>query len=213
MGVFAKHIGKEKFSDSLANDCLNFVQNILTNENDPEIRAGAYDLLAGLTSKFKESLDLKQVMPQIVESLKSEEGINVVETDGQKNDMFSAFDEIDLVDNDMNDDEEDDDEEFQDLMVDNEYVAEKLSAIYCIEEISKFLNPQLIDFYTDLNDELKKIMLFMNVNVRKEAYLALAYLTAYFHDYCICNLDKADQPLREKMLASTDLFLYLINLR
>ena len=77
MGVFAKYIGKEKFSDALTRDCLDFVQNILTNDSDPEIRSGAYDLLAGLTSKLKENLDLKQIMPQILETFKSEEGINV----------------------------------------------------------------------------------------------------------------------------------------
>ena len=220
MGVFAKFIGKEKFSDSLTNDCLNFVQNILTNDNDPEIRSGAYDLLAGLTSKLEENLNLKQLMTQILETLKSEEGINILETDGQKSDMFSAFDEIDLADNDMNDESDDekdldDDEEdtdaceFQKCMIDNEYVAEKLSAIYCIEEIAKFMNPQLIDFYTDLQDELKRLSLFVNINIRKESYIALANLIAYFHDYCICNLDKADQQLRDKMLASKHFIIYI----
>lgn len=77
MGVFAKFIGKKKFSDGLTEDCLNFVQNILNNDNDPEIRSGAYDLLAGLTNKLKENMNLKQIMPQILETLKSEEGINV----------------------------------------------------------------------------------------------------------------------------------------
>ncbi len=41
MGVFAKYIGKEKFSDSLIDDCLKYVQNVLINDNDPEIRSAA----------------------------------------------------------------------------------------------------------------------------------------------------------------------------
>lgn len=209
MGVFAKFIGKDKFGDQLIVDCLSFVQNILINDNDPEIRSGAYDLLAGLTSKLEERLDLKQIMPQILETLKSEEGINILEADGQKTDLFSAFDEIELSDNDMNDDkdeedldDEEDEGEMQKCMIDNEYVAEKLSAIYCIEEVAKYLNPQLIDFYNDLHDELKRLSLFVNASIRKESYIALANLISYFHDYCICNLDKADETLRTKMVAT-----------
>lgn len=210
MGVFAKYIGKEKFSDALTRDCLDFVQNILTNDSDPEIRSGAYDLLAGLTSKLKENLDLKQIMPQILETFKSEEGINILESDGTKNDMFSAFDEIDLQDNEMNeaDGDEDADLEEEDLgemqkcMIDNEYVAEKLSAIYCIEEIAKYSNPHLIDFYNECHDELKRLSLFVHMNIRKESYIALANLISYFHDYCICNLDKAEDALKATMLSN-----------
>lgn len=207
MGVFAKFIGKEKFSDALTEDCLNFVQNILNNDNDPEIRSGAYDLLAGLTNKLKENVNLKLIMPQILETLKSEEGINILESDGQKCDMFSAFDEIDLQEDDMgddSDDEKDDDEmgDMQKCMIDNEFVAEKLSAIYCLEEITKYLNPQLIDYYNDCYEELKRLSLFVHINIRKESYVALANLISYFHDYCIVNIDKAENALKEKMITT-----------
>lgn len=212
MGVFAKYIGQEKFSDALTNDCLEFVQNILNNDNDPEIRSGAYDLLAGLTSKLKENMNLKQIMPQILETLKSEEGINILENDGsnQRSDMFSAFDEIDLQDNmndeeDLEDDEEDEENELGEMhkcMIDNEYVAEKLSAIYCIEEIAKYSNAHLIDYFNECHEELARLSLFVNINIRKESYVALANLISYFHDYCICNVDKADPELKQKMLTT-----------
>lgn len=78
MGVFAKFIGRDKFTDALIEDCLKFVQNVLVNDNDPEIRSAAYDLLSGLTTKLKENLMLKQIIPQLLETLKSEEGINVI---------------------------------------------------------------------------------------------------------------------------------------
>ena len=41
MGVFAKNIGKEKFTDVYVENCLNFVENVLANESDPEIRSAA----------------------------------------------------------------------------------------------------------------------------------------------------------------------------
>lgn len=38
MGVFARFINREKFSDQLIEDCLKFVQNVLINESDPEVK-------------------------------------------------------------------------------------------------------------------------------------------------------------------------------
>lgn len=138
-----------------------------------------------------------------------------MESDGQLkgNDMFSAFDEIDLeADEELEEDEIDDEKyledgddgmgELQKCMMDSEYVAEKLSAIYCIEEIAKYQNAQLIEFYNELHDELQRLSLFVHTSIRKESYIALAALISYFHDYCICNLDKTDPQLKQKMLAS-----------
>ena len=136
----------------------------------------------------------------------------IIDSDEKKNDVFSAFDEIDLQDNEMNDEEEDDknlDEDDEDemgesqkVLIDNEYVAEKLSAIYCLEEISKYMNPNLIDFYNECYEELKRLSLFVHLNIRKESYSAIAYLISYFHDYCIINLDKVDNNMKETMVKS-----------
>jgi hypothetical protein len=68
--------------------------------------------------------------------------------------------------------------------------------------IARYQNPHLIEFYDELRNELQRLSLFVHVNIRKESYIALAGLVAYFHDYCICNLDKADAQTREKMITS-----------
>ena len=41
MAVFAKYVGREKFNDTLIQNCLSFVENILQNEHDPEMRCAA----------------------------------------------------------------------------------------------------------------------------------------------------------------------------
>ena len=41
MGVFAKFIGKEKFTDAYINNCLAFVQSVLGHETDPEMKSAA----------------------------------------------------------------------------------------------------------------------------------------------------------------------------
>ena len=110
----------------------------------------------------------------------------------------------DEEEDDKNLDEDDEDEmgESQKVLIDNEYVAEKLSAIYCLEEISKYMNPNLIDFYNDCYEELKRLSLFVHLNIRKESYSAIAHLISYFHDYCIINLDKVDNTMKETMVKS-----------
>ncbi len=41
MAVFAQNIGREKFNDSLIENCLAFVEGTLQNDNDPEMRSAA----------------------------------------------------------------------------------------------------------------------------------------------------------------------------
>ncbi|CAF0848327.1 unnamed protein product [Brachionus calyciflorus] len=209
MGVFAKFIGKDKFTDDIVQNCLLFVTNALTNEADPEIRSAAYDLLAGLASKLKEKLPLNVIMPQIIDSLKNEEGINVIDQDDKKHDAFSAFDEIDLQDEELEDEEDDDEDEENDegdsddsqkLIVENEYVTEKLSAIICLQEILKFTNPQIYDYYDECFQELKTLLNFVHLNIRKESYLAVAYMISYFHDFCIGNLSSVNETERQILM-------------
>jgi len=194
------------------------VQNILANEHDAEIRSGAYDLLAGLTSKLKENLPAKTLLPHLLETLKSEEGINVIDSEEKNRDAFSALDEIDLLDNDDEDlDDEDLDgesekesdselntmmsaEESQKMVIENEHIAEKLSAIYCLQEITKYSNPQFIEFFNDCFNELKNQSLFPHTNVRKESYLAMALMLAYYHDYCVLNLAKVSDAQKETII-------------
>jgi hypothetical protein len=218
MGVFAKYMNKDKFNDALIENCLSFVQNILANDHDAEIRSGAYDLLAGLTSKLKENLPAKILLPHLLETLKSEEGINVIDSEEKNRDAFSALDEIDLLDNedeDLEDEDLDDEsekesdselntlmgaEESQKMVIENEHIAEKLSAIYCLQEIAKYSNPQFIEFFNDCFNELKNQSLFPHTNVRKEAYLAMALMLAYYHDYCVLNLAKVSNAQKETII-------------
>lgn len=87
MGVFAKCISKEKFDDVLVKDCLNYVQDVLLLDADAEIRSAVYDLLAGLTSRMQENLPLKQIMPHLLDTLRSEDGLNV----NQNLDLYFFF--------------------------------------------------------------------------------------------------------------------------
>lgn len=131
--------------------------------------------------------------------------IKIIDQEDKQNDIFSAFDEIDLdnEESDSNLDDETDTKDGEDvnkIIVDNEYVSEKLSAICCLETITQYMNSSLIDFYNDCYTELKSLSLFVHLNIRKEAYLGLANLISYLHDYCNVNLDKMDEMTRNKMI-------------
>ena len=218
MGIMAKHISKEKFNEPVIENCLNFVQNVLNHDNDPEIRSAAYDLLAGLSSKLRENLPIREIMPKLIETLKSEEGINIIDHERHKKDnVLSPFDEIDLQngddseDDEIDEDEDDDDEENGDkiiedndylytdsdkLMIDNEFVAEKLSAIYCLEEITKYQNQQLFDYFGEIFGELKILTNFLHLDIRSESYIAMSNLISYYYE----NQINIQQPEIDKCL-------------
>ncbi len=215
MGIMAKHISREKFNETVIQNCLNFVQNVLKHDNDPEIRSAAYDLLAGLASKLRENLPITEIMPKLIETLKSEEGINIIDHERHKKDIVpSPFDEIDLQNDDSEDDEQDDSDDEEEngekiiedndylytdsdkLMIDNEYVAEKLSAIYCLEEITKYPNQQLFEYFGEIFNELKILSSFLHLDVRSESYIAMSNLISYYFE----NQINIQQPEIEKCL-------------
>ena len=130
--------------------------------------------------------------------------------------MFSAFDDEDLQDNEDIDDEEDDeyeDEEnennngnfkgeSQQICIENEFVAQKLAAINCMQELVKYPNPQFIDFYDQSIDELKSLTSFLHNNIKKESFIALANVIAYFHDFLMANMNKMNDSQKGLMLKS-----------
>lgn len=102
--------------------------------------------------------------------------------------MFSAFDEVDLQDDDDIEEEDEDEEEDEEdgtsnlreespqICIENEFVAQKLAAINCLQELIKYSNPHFIDFYDQSIDELKNLTFFIHHNIKKESFLALANL-------------------------------------
>jgi hypothetical protein len=152
--------------------------------------------------------------------------MKLIDSEEKGTDFFSAFDEIDL--DEENDDEEDleeeedlddetkadgYDEDAQRTLIENEYVSEKVSAILCLQEITKFKNPQLFEFYNDCFEELKNLSYLSHNDIKKESYLALAHLVSYYHDYCIANLHQATEEQKALILNSKNLeFKNLYNL-
>ena len=81
--------------------------------------------------------------------------IKLIDSDEKGADFFSAFDEIDLDDEEDEEvellDEEDDekegaqadtyDEDAQRMLIENEYVSEKLSCIFALQDVAKYMSP------------------------------------------------------------------------
>jgi hypothetical protein len=112
------------------------------------------------------------------------------------------------------DDEDDDDDakangyaqDAQHAIIENEYVSEKVSAILCLQEVAKFKNPQLFEFYNDCFEELKNLSYLSHNDIKKESYLTMAYLISYYHDFCIANLHQVTDAQKEAILLSEPAF-------
>ncbi len=84
-------------------------------------------------------------------------------------------------------------------MIENEYVAEKLSALYCLQETCKYQNPQFIEFYRVLVEETSRLSVFVHLHIRRESYLTLAKLISHYHDYCkTLNVSVAEASVQGK---------------
>jgi hypothetical protein len=145
--------------------------------------------------------------------------LKIIDSEDKKSDIFSAFDEVDLQDNeDIEEEEEDDDEDDDDedenngngtlreeahqICIENEFVAQKLAAINCMQELIKYSNPHFVDFYDQSIEELKNLTNFLHNNIKKESFLALANLIAYFHDFLMANMNKMNDAQKGCMLKS-----------
>lgn len=215
MAVLAKNISKTKFTPILVENSLLLIQNALNGEHDPELRSAAYHLLAGLSCKLKEKLPVNHIVPQILSTLRSEEGINIVDSSEKAEDVL---DEIDLVENDVDEeiideqnsrikeqDRDEKDSSFYDLkddsknvVVENEFIAEKMAALYCVQEISKHKNLEFLEFYDECFSEITRLRSFVNINVRKESFLALAHLIAYNYEIFIKGAPNLDSTTLTK---------------
>ena len=290
MGIFAKHISAHKFNDKVVQNCLNFVQDLLTTTSsaapalvtttngdaksrhnasviaDPDVRSAAYDLLGGLVAKLRERLTLNIFMPQLIETLRSDEGIHVsffifspqqksrklknvfvgtqILENGEVKDTMSPFDEIDLSDEDEEEEDDDDDDEedeafdedetgdeggedvlarlskscrrvaaqdeddMQQVVADNEYISEKLAALYCLQEICKYKNVQLVDYFADTLAELRQMSLMQHVEIRKEAFSATAALVSYYYEFAVADathsaaMTNRDLAIKSKLFCS-----------
>jgi hypothetical protein len=84
-------------------------------------------------------------------------------------------------------------------VIENEYVAEKLSALYCLQETCKYQNPQFIEFYRVLVEETSRLSVFVHLHIRRESYLTLAKLISHYHDYCkTLNVSVAEASVQGK---------------
>ena len=81
------------------------------------------------------------------------------------------------------------DEDNHRLVIENDYLAEKLSAMICIQEICKHPIVQFVDHFNDFYLEIKNLSEFADPNVKKESYITWANLIGYFHDYCQTNFN------------------------
>lgn len=174
MGMCAKNFSHDNLDDQLIQECLRVVQDVLTDETDPEIRSAAFDMLSGLTTKLKGHLELHQIMPQLIETLNSEQGLNVVDSDEIINDITSIFNHED--DAKYKDDEDD------------AYLNEKLSALACLYEISEHDNPQLIVFFENILDTLIRLRDNEDPELQTEAQHCLINLLLFLRGHYIAFL-------------------------
>lgn len=200
LGVIARTIGPENFKP-LAQESLQLALNLVTNTDDPDIRKSAYGLFSSLATVMKGDIAgvLPQIIEQMIESIKSADGI----VSHYKDDETALYE--DLSDDP---DEEDieaessvsDDEDVASYSVENAYVEEKEEACLALKEISEWAGAEFLPYLENCFKEIFKLINYPQEDIRNAAVSALL-------QFCI-TLSKVNAVEgREALLKALQMFI------
>ena len=139
LAVLIRCVGEQAFKHEFADQCIKIAVQLVTTNDDPDIRKCAYNLFGAIATIMKE--EMKPVLPDLVammmKSIQSTEGINLETGDDDAalplENLEDEFDdEINLEDSAV-EDEEDGLDDVKAMTVENSYMGEKEQAILAIK--------------------------------------------------------------------------------
>jgi len=185
LGCLARYIDPEVFLP-VANECMEFGVKVLDDCEDPDLRRCTYGLFASVSIvlKFNITPYLPKIVPAMIESIKSEEGV-VVNVDPTEDPAFLVEDDVDdEVDLDKSNDDDDDEEEDENLLryaVENAYMDEKEDSINSLAEIAENVQSGIMPFFEEIFKETFLMVDYPSSNVRKASITACCRLCIVLH--------------------------------
>jgi len=173
LGSLARNVGEKNFRP-MADDCMQLGMTLLEDTDKPDIRRCTYGLFASLSAILKDDMEkyLSQIVPKMVESLKSTEGVMA-----QFNEDEPAF----LLEDDLgveDDTIDDDDDEIEGYTVENAYLDEKVDTCNAIGEIAERTRKIFLPYIDECFGEIKMFIDDPNVSLRKASVMACASLAS-----------------------------------
>lgn len=188
LGSLARNIGEKNFKQ-LADECMQLGMMLLEDSDDPDVRRCTYGLFASLSTILKNDMEkyLSQIVPKMMESLKSFEGFM-----SQIKENEPAF----LLDDDLDEEdialEDDEDDEVEGYTVENAYLDEKEDTCNAIGEIAEQTKQAFLPYIEECFNEVQLFVDDSNVNLRKAAIMACASLAAVMKS-ALKRMDSVDQ--------------------
>lgn len=138
LAILARCVGEQAFKAEFADQCIKIGIQLVTSNDDPDVRKCAYNLFGAIATVMKEDMRpvLQEVVTMMLKSIQSTEGIHVETNDEDANlpleNLEDDEDEINLEDSAQEDDE-DDMENVKSMSVENSYMGEKEQAILALK--------------------------------------------------------------------------------
>lgn len=176
LGALARYINREVFLP-VAAQCMEFGLKLIEDCEDPDLRRCTYGLFSSISVvlKFDMSTYLAKIIPPMINSLKSTEGVMAnYEENGDPSFLLDDIDEEDILNED--DDDDDEDEQYTSLTVENAYMDEKEDAINSLAEISENVGNGILPYMEEIFKEAFLLIDFPHCNVRKASVTACCRL-------------------------------------
>ena len=173
LGALARYINPEVFLP-VAAECMEFGMKLIADCEDPDLRRCTFGLFASVSVvlKFEMAVYLPKIIPAMIQSIKSTEGV-VANYEDTSDPSFLIEDDVDEEDIQNGDDDDDDDEEnVAGYTVENSYMDEKEDAINSIAEISENVGNAIMPFLEEIYKEIFLLVDYPHCNIRKASITA-----------------------------------------
>uniref|UniRef100_T1IJ37 IPO4/5-like TPR repeats domain-containing protein n=1 Tax=Strigamia maritima TaxID=126957 RepID=T1IJ37_STRMM len=194
LAVLARTIGIKNFLP-LCEECLQLGLNLIVVATDPDLKRSIYGLFAALSFVLKEDLSgyLSKIIPHMINSLNSSEGVETRYKGGNALRSFELEDELqededEVVsqgDDDEDEGDDDDDDDVSGYTVENAYQNEKEDACEAMREISQYTKEGFMPFLKQCIREVTGFLDYPAGSIRKVSIETLGQFCCSLHEVSV----------------------------
>ncbi|KAL5466681.1 hypothetical protein EMCRGX_G030825 [Ephydatia muelleri] len=182
LGVLARTIGTENFAP-ISNESIALALNLL-HVDDPDLRRSVYGLFASLSYVLGDKMGsyLNDIVPQMINSLSSEEGVSTVYA--ASNMSFLDFSEAEEGEGEEEEEALEDNDGVQGYSVENAFLEEKEDACNALAEIAENVGAAFLPYLDDCFREVNVLSEHSAVGIRKASISTLGVFCQVWYQLC-----------------------------
>lgn len=199
LGVLARTIGEENFLP-MARESIELGLNLMSKNDDPDLRKSCYGLFASVSTVMKENMAevLSRILEPMISAVESGDGI-VCHFKEDEASAFPVYEDLsDTADEEDIDHESDvsDDEDVAEYRVENAYVEEKEEACLALREIAENTGSAFLPYLEKSFDEVLKLLTYPQDDIRK---VSVEAVTQFIINFSKIESEEGRQALHKSL--------------